>query len=290
MEASPAQLTRIGLFLAGLAVLFAGAFVAGSALDPDVDDGDASAHGDGGAGHRAAAPADASAPARIVVARRELERGPRATLSFRVVDREGRTVEDFDVEHEREMHLIAVRHDLTGYRHVHPRRTADGGWTVEIGFPDSGPHRLYADFVTRGEPYTLSADVDVAGRYAARPLPSPASDAGAGDGYAVAMARDGGERRFTVTRDGRPLDDIEPYLGARGHLVAIAAGKLTFQHVHPKDRATAGRQIRFDVELDQPGSYRLFLQFKHDGEVRTAAFGERVTGRGGTHGEDDHGH
>ena len=201
-----------------------------------------------------------------------------------------RTVEDFDVEHERAMHLIAVRRDLTGYQHVHPRPDGRGGWTVEIDFPAAGPHRVYADFVTSGRPYTLSADVDVAGDYAARPLPAPAATAAAGDGYEVAVARVGGERRFTVTRDGRPVDDVEPYLGARGHLVALAERDLAFEHVHPKDRATEGREIRFDVALRNPGRYRLFLQFKHAGEVRTAAFTERVDSPARDHGEDGHGH
>jgi len=288
---------RVGMFAAGLAVLFAGAFAVGGAIDPDVDDGGA-AHADGGGetahggdSHRSAArKVDPSAPTRVVVSDRDFEPGARETLAFRIVDRDGRTVEDFDVEHERAMHLIAVRRDLTGYQHVHPRPDGRGGWTVEIEFPEAGPHRIYADFVTRGEPYTLSADVDVSGDYAARPLPGPAATAAAGDGYEVAIARQGDERRFTVTKGGRAVDDIEPYLGARGHLVALAERDLAFEHVHPKDRATEGREISFDVALGNPGSYRLYLQFKHDGEVRTAAFTERVAAAGHAHGEDGHGH
>lgn len=301
---------QVGLFAAGLALVFGAAFLGGAAFDPDVEDGGGTAHraaaatpaaaggthaGDRGshAGEVSRAVArggGASAPARIVLAKSGFERGAGQTLAFRVVDGEGRTVEDFDLEHDRRMHLIAVRHDLTAYRHVHPRPTGDGGWAVDVDFTAAGPHRVYADFVSRGKPYTLSADVDVAGRYAARTLPAPTTSADAGDGYEVAVARHGGERRFTVTRDGAPVDDIEPYLGARGHLVAIADGDLAFEHVHPKDGATPGREIRFDVALGGPGRYRLFLQFKHDGEVRTAAFTERVGAGGGAHGEDGHGH
>jgi hypothetical protein len=278
---------RVGAFAVGLVVVFGAAFLAGGAFDPDVEDGEATAHRASATGTHGG---DASAPARIAVAKNGFERGAGRTLDFRVVDREGRTVEDFDVAHERRMHLIAVRHDLTEYRHLHPRPTGDGGWTVEIDFRSAGPHRVYADFVTRGEPHTLSADVDVAGRYAARKLPASATRSDAGDGYVVEVDRRGHERRFTVTEHGAPVEDIEPYLGARGHLVAIAEGDLAFEHVHPKDGATKGREIRFDVALGGPGRYRLFLQFKHDGEVRTAAFTERIGAGGGEHGEDDHGH
>ncbi|HEX2162059.1 MAG TPA: hypothetical protein VHF88_09600 [Thermoleophilaceae bacterium] len=277
---------RIGVFAGGLAVVFGAAFLAGGVFDPDVEDGEPTAHRAAAATHEG----DASAPARVLLASSRFERGAGQTLAFRVVDREGRNVEDFDVEHGRRMHLIAVRHDLTGYRHLHPRPTGDGGWTVDVDFMAAGPHRVYADFVTRGKPYTLSADVDVAGRYAAQTLPAPATSSDAGDGYEVEVARHGGERRFTVSRDGEPVDDIEPYLGARGHLVAIAEGDLAFEHVHPKDGATEGREIRFDVAFGGPGRYRLFLQFKHDGKVRTAAFTERVGGGEPAHGDDGHGY
>lgn len=85
--------------------------------------------------------------------------------------------------------------------------------------------------------------------------------------------------------DGRNLDDIEPYLGARGHLVALREGDLAYLHVHPESDATEGRDIRFAVEYPSAGRYRLFLQFKHEGRVHTAAF-TRERGEPG----DAHGH
>lgn len=270
---------RVALFAVGLVAVFGGSLAIGAAVDPDA--------GDGGETH-----GEVSGPARLVVEDRSFEPGVRETLVFRVLDRDGRTVHDFDVAHERAMHAIAARQDLTGYQHVHPRRTGDGGWAVDIAFPEPGPYRVYADFVTDGMPYTLTADLDVAGDYDARPLPGPARTATTGDGYAVAVTAEGGERRYTVTRNGVPVDDLEPYLGARGHLVALRADDLAFQHVHPQDTATAGREISFDVALDGMGSHRLFLQFKHDGEVRTVAFTEPATGRtpAREHEEDGHGH
>jgi len=268
---------RIALFAGALVAVFGVSYALGDAVDPDVgaDDG--------------------SAAAGIVVEDRRFEPGVGETLAFRVVDSEGRTVADFDVEHERAMHVIAARHDLTGYQHVHPQQTEDGGWEVDVTFPDPGPHRVFADFSSGGESHTLGADVEVAGRYEPDELPAPALTATTADGYEVALERDGRERRFTVVRGGGPVADVEPYLGARGHLVALSEGDLDFEHVHPKDAATEGREIRFDVALTEPGRYRLFLQFKHDGKVHTAAFTETVASGGprpddAKHGEDGHGH
>jgi hypothetical protein len=286
---------RVGLFVTGLALAFGAAFLLGGALDPEGADEDAPTHGGVAAhGDEEHSATTAAGPARIVVEDADFEPGARKTLTFRVVDRDGRTVRDFDVEHERAMHVIAVRHDLTGYRHLHPRRTPDGGWAVDVAFTEAGPQRVFADFVSRGEPHTLFADVTAAGRYAPRPLPAPSTRADAGDGYAVTAVADGGERRYTATKDGVPVDDIEPYLGARGHLVALRESDLEFQHVHPKNAATEGREIGFDVALEGDGRHRLFLQFKHAGEVRTAAFtelaGDPDVAPAESRKEDGHGH
>ena len=72
--------------------------------------------------------------------------------------------------------------------------------------------------------------------------------------------------RFSVTRGGRPVA-VEPYLGARGHLVALREGDLASSTSTPD-----ARRLRFKATLPTAGSYRLFLQFKTGGRVHTAAF------------------
>ena len=80
---------------------------------------------------------------------------------------------------------------------------------------------------------------------------------------------------FTVTRGGRPVT-LQPYLGARGHLVALRSTDLAYLHVHPTEAGTSGGGVRFATEFPTTGRYRLFVQFKHDGRVRTAAFTTNV--------------
>lgn len=272
---------RLGLFGLVLAVAAGAAALLGGALDPDPrgEDAQAAAHGAPEAEHAegepAAAPrglAIASGGLRLVAENTTFRAGAAERFSFRVVDASGRTVRNFDVEHERRMHLIVVRRDLSGYQHLHPRQGRDGSWSVRLRLPDAGTYRAYADFARGGEPQTLAVDLSVPGSFEPRSLPQPAATAHAGDDYEVELDDGGGDMRFVVRRDGRVLSDIEPYLGARGHLVVLREGDLAYLHVHPESDASAGRDIRFGVDYPSEGRYGLFLQFKHEGRVHTAVF------------------
>jgi hypothetical protein len=213
--------------------------------------------------------------------------GAAVPVSFTVEGPDGEPVTDFDVEHEKELHLIAVRRDFTGFQHVHPEMAADGTWTTALDLT-AGQWRLFADFkATEGEALTLGNDLAVAGGY--EPV-TPAADIRTAtvDGYTVTLEGDltaGEEAELTlsVSRDGRPVTDLERYLGAYGHLVALRGGDLAYLHVHPDGtpgdgRTEPGPDVVFYAEVPSPDRYHLYLDFKHDGVVRTAAF--TVTGSG----------
>jgi hypothetical protein len=76
---------------------------------------------------------------------------------------------------------------------------------------------------------------------------------------------------LNVTRNGAEVTDLQPYLGAYGHLVAIRTDDLAYLHVHPEE-GEPGPEIAFHAEFDETGRYRLFLDFKHRGRVHTADF------------------
>jgi hypothetical protein len=221
---------------------------------------------------------------RLVADTTTYPRGATRPFRFRIADARGATVRDFDVEHTRRLHLIAVRRDLTGYQHVHPVQAADGSWSVPLRFAQAGVYRVYADFKAHGaDKTTLATDVFVPGDFRPRALPAPVRHVGV-DGYDVALAgapKAGteGDLAFTVSRRGRPVA-VQPYLGADGHLVALRAGDLAYLHVHPQETPGAGRvggSISFMTEYPSAGRYRLFLQFKHGGRVHTAAFSQDVS-------------
>lgn len=185
-------------------------------------------------------------------------------LVFSVVE-DGEPVRDFEVEHEKRMHVIVVRRDGTGFQHLHPELGVDGAWRTPLTLSDPGAYRVFADFKHDGTSYTLAADLTVDGAATYRDFPAP-SVVDTTDGYEVRMRADGEALAFDITRDGRAVE-TEPYLGAGGHLVALREGDLAFLHVHPNDEGVA-----FEAELEPDKRYHLYLQFKHEGRVHTAEF------------------
>ena len=253
--------TRLAGFAAVLVLVFAGAAVAGGAVDVDRS---APPPEEGHGMEMAADPIRGLAVSEHGLTLQQAYDG--RELRFRITDRSGRTVRDFDVEHTKRMHLIVVRRDMTGFQHLHPRQDADGSWSVPLALREPGAYRVFADFSVGGEPRTLASDLAVDGDVRTTPLPAPARTVRT-DGLEVTMSDD---LRFTVTRDGRPVA-IEDYLGAKGHLVALREGDLAFLHVHPDERS-----LRFEATFPTAGRYRLFLQFQVDGRVHTAAFTQEV--------------
>ncbi|MFC8230215.1 hypothetical protein [Streptomyces sp. NPDC057287] len=210
--------------------------------------------------------------------------GQRSDLRFAVRDRAGRQVTDFQREHGKELHLILASRDLATYRHLHPVRAADGTWSTPVALPAAGDYRVFADFTPGGGSatgLTLGADLAASGPYEPAELPKPAATASV-DGYTVSLngtlRPDAPERLvFTVRKDGRPVTGLQPYLGAYGHLVALRAGDLAYAHVHPEadpgdGPRKRGPHVSFTATAPGSATYRLFLDFKHDGKVRTAAF------------------
>ncbi|MEV8020840.1 hypothetical protein AB0O76_31815 [Streptomyces sp. NPDC086554] len=204
----------------------------------------------------------------------------------------GKNVTAYQKEHDKELHLIVASRDLTTYRHLHPTRATDGTWSTPVELPEAGGYRIFADFKPAGvkEGLTLGADLAVAGKYDPAGLPAHNAKASV-DGYEVSLK---GELKpgksagltLSVSKNGKPVTDLQPYLGAYGHLVALRSGDLAYLHVHPTGEPGDGRTepgpgVSFQATAPSAGAYRLFLDFKHEGEVRTAAFTVHAGGSAG---------
>jgi hypothetical protein len=60
--------------------------------------------------------------------------------------------------------------------------------------------------------------------------------------------------------------------------VALREGDLAFLHVHPTEHGDRHEHaVGFGATFPSKGRYRLFLQFKHEGRVHTAAFTQAVS-------------
>jgi hypothetical protein len=285
--------TRLGAFMLTLGVVFAGAYGIGTLTGP-LGTSDPAGHampGESTAGHdtqeHRADPAPDSGPAGLAVTAggytlRQVSGDPHAgttgEFAFRIVDANANPVTRFQTSHDKQLHLIVVRRDLTGFQHLHPQMSPDGTWRARLTLDAAGDWRVFADFLPEGRDrqVILGVDLPVAGTYRPQSLPAPAATANV-DGYTVSM--DGGlvagrtsRLTLTVSRGGAPVTDLQPYLGAYGHLVALRSGDLAYLHVHPQQTDSAGPAIAFDVEVPTAGAYRLFLDFSHNGAVRTAEF------------------
>jgi len=324
---------KLGGFALAVAALFAGTYAVGAAVGPDMTPPPPAAASAAAGGHGGHSAAGAAAPGAEVsgVAEAPAAKGlavsqdgytletlaaPAAAntpgeLAFRVLGPAGTPVTAFTPTHDKALHLIVVRRDLAGFQHVHPAMDPAGTWRIPMTFAP-GDYRVFADFAPDGrtEAMTLGRDLAVPGQYQPVPLPAPAPVAAIADGYTVAL--DGtlvpgrsSPVSLSVFKDGRPVTDLQPYLAAYGHLVALREGDLAYLHVHPEGmpgdgRTPPGPQIGFAAEVPTAAPYRLFLDFQHQGVVRTAEFTATATATGptpqpgatpaGGHGADGHGH
>jgi hypothetical protein len=207
-----------------------------------------------------------------------LKAGQSQPYRFRIIAAGGAPVTTYAVVHDKPLHFVVVRRDLTGFQHLHPTMAPDGTWSIDLTLAAPGSYRAIADFtaVVGGKevPVTLGVDLTVAGNYAPVALPAPVRQAVTQD-FQVSYE---GEPRTDATQPlmmsvntaGKPAA-LEPYLGAFGHLVVLREGDVGYVHVHPEEQLVDGK-VKFWLAAPGPGRYRMFFDFQVAGRVHTAAW------------------
>jgi hypothetical protein len=205
--------------------------------------------------------------------------GRAQTLEFVIHGPGGAPVTTYAVVHDKPLHLIVIRRDLTGFQHLHPRMAPDGTWSIDLTLAEPGSYRVIADFtaLVGGTQLvtTLGSDLTVAGNYVPVTPPDPAR-ATTAESYQISYA---GTPRTDATQPlvmtitdaaGKPVT-VEPYLGAFGHLVVLRQNDLAYVHVHPENQLIDGN-VKFWMAAPSPGTYRMFFDFQVAGKVSTAAW------------------
>lgn len=203
----------------------------------------------------------------------------RQRFAFTIAGPGGAPVTTYVTVHDKPLHLIVIRRDLSGFQHLHPTMAPDGTWSIDLSLPAAGSYRAIADFtaIVGGRPVatTLGADLTVPGTYAPVALPTPARQLTTG-GFSVAY--DGTPRTgstqpvmISVTMSGGQPAPLQPYLGAFGHLVTLRQGDLGYVHVHPEAQLVDGK-VKFWLAAPSAGTYRMFFDFQVAGRVHTAAW------------------
>lgn len=207
----------------------------------------------------------------------------------------GEPVSDLGRSHEVWMHLIATRSDLGTFAHVHPEPTgAPGELAVRMTFPTPGRYIVNTEFRRIGEIADVH-DRQVITVAGVAPLPQPIVESARTatvDGVRVELrgtveAGVTSELTFRLSNSasGEGLRDLKPYLAAAGHVVVLRADGNGFAHEHADVRDDSGRPVfalpnqafgpdlPVHVHFDEPGTYRLWGQFRlADGHVLTAPF------------------
>lgn len=220
------------------------------------------------------------------------------TLSFTVYDAaNGTPVTIFKQLQEKVAHLIIVDSELNFFDHVHPTQVGSS-FTIPYTFPKEGVYHLYVDFQPLGgieQQIGVTIPVGSVGEVGKSTQPPDTNLAKTFGNYQVTLQNKGplnaqamsvGQQTITFqianAQTKAPITDLQPYLGAFGHLVMINEQTYDYLHVHPtrlqppKPGETGGPNVDFlPIGIYgpfKPGTYRAWAQFQHNGTVFTADF------------------
>lgn len=203
-------------------------------------------------------------------------------VHIRITDAAGQAVKEFELNHEKKMHLIVVSQDLSYFSHIHPEYRGEGEFAVGTTFPNGGAYKVFADFVPKGgSNTTLGEWVNVGGETkGAETIEADSTRTKVVDGKEIELAMSGAKANEEVklsfnivdarTKEG--VRDLEPYLGAVGHVVILSDDAEQYLHVHPIDETATGPKAEFMTTFPQSGTYKIWGQFQQDGKVFTVPF------------------
>ncbi|MEH6939101.1 hypothetical protein V7056_14805 [Bacillus sp. JJ664] len=210
------------------------------------------------------------------------ESGIKNTLNINVITEAGKPVKEFELEHEKLMHLIVVSKDLSFFDHIHPKYKGDGEFTISPSFPTGGEYKLYADYVPKGASKVVkSTEVSVSGEVAQpTKLVADKELTKVVEGKEVTLTFDHLMTNMELTmnftikdaKTKKPITNLQPYLGAIGHVVAISGDTETYLHVHPMDENATGPNAKFMTSFPKKGLYKIWGQFQHNGKVFIVPF------------------
>jgi len=215
-----------------------------------------------------------------------------------------RKLDDLVPDHGHLMHLFLVRWPrMDRVYHLHPDQTAPGFFAGSLPSVPGGTYRIYADIVhDSGFAETAVGEATLA---QAQGQPISGDDAAGPSlpdgGYDMIWVHDK-TKPITATQlnlfsfeivgpDGKPVDDLEPYMGMGGHAEFIKTDGSVFAHVHPTGsvpmasvavaspaammamhETKPGPVVSFPYGVPTPGTYRIFVQMKRAGKVETGSF------------------
>lgn len=229
--------------------------------------------------HSGHSDADATRAASLVLSTTPERPRAREPVELRMMlhDSSGQMLKEFEQVHEKLAHLIIVREGLDEFAHLHPKVDAAGNITSTHMFPLGGTYHVFLDHKPAGKPpATGQAKLMVEGEAPAAPaLIANIPGTIQGDGLSAEVSMRSSSSAATVVtfkvqdESGKKVTDLEPYLGAMGHLVVLSADAGKYVHAHPLTETAAGNEVEFEVHFPGPGTYKTWGQFQRGGKVFT---------------------
>lgn len=241
----------------------------------------------------------------------KLEANGKLVLEVNDRMKDGRDRTPLVADHGKLMHLFLIREaDMNAFAHLHPLIRPDGEHFESMlqGLPagkysvygdvvhESGLAETYISEVTLDGAASADASADIDDSYWSSDRPSdiqikPLSNL-------TVKTRQICELKFeALAKDGAPAP-LEPYMGMWSHAVIRSKDGAVFTHLHPQGTISMAsqelfarrergesptakpievicgrpeRELLFPYSFPKPGEYRMWVQVKSAGEVRTQA-------------------
>lgn len=243
--------------------------------------------------------------ARIELSAERPAAGAPFSLGFVVLDKAtNKVIANLEIVHEKPMHVIFAREDLTNFVHLHPELIGES-YSLTHSFAEEGYYKGWVDFTYKGETHIVAFLIDTQNAKKTN-LVSDFSQEKTFNNYKVVLTSDPivknkpADLHFNITKNGQDVQ-LSPLLGAAGHLVAISEDLSDFIHTHPDntidhhsrlfinqarldlarqaqahggaEEATADKNtLHYSVNFSKTGVYKLWMQTIVNGEVLTADF------------------
>ncbi|HYL75068.1 MAG TPA: heavy metal-binding domain-containing protein [Bryobacteraceae bacterium] len=227
-------------------------------------------------------PDDVEYPLDLQIKPAAFRAGEKVQFTFRITDpKTSKTVNHFEIVHEKFFHMFIASQDLQFFMHEHPVPQADGTFQFDMTFPKPGMYRVVGDFYpTGGTPQLVARTVIVPG---APGVEIPFIDAKLKPELGVSHCANmdvelvmdppqpiAGMKTLLFFKV-NPGDGLEQYLSAWGHMLVASDDLIDLIHDHPFI-ADGGPQMQFNIIFPRARMYRIWVQFQRKGVVNTASF------------------
>ena len=206
----------------------------------------------------------------------------------------------YDLDMTKRLHLIVISDDFRQFYHIHPVLRG-GHFTIAQALPPRVRYDVYSDATPHGiGQQVFRFAVGNAAAASSRDLSERGTRANAG-AYTVALSTNkvragSAVIDISITKNGKPANDLTEYLGAAAHAVFINARDLSYVHAHPMTGGMSMGHGGMDMDMDEStpkelppgahvasmmmlhaqiqeaGTYKLWLQFRGGGRLHVAPF------------------